>query len=103
MLGVGEHRVALLGNADATEAARQVGEIGDLDAGDVVEIAGIIAVAADAIGDLRFSLADARGNVGDLLMEAVPQPRNGGAVVAGDALGGTGDEECLCGFENSSL
>src|SRR5215475_7984622 len=50
VVGVGEHRIALLGDADATEAARKVGEIGDLDAGDIVEIAGIITVAADAIG-----------------------------------------------------
>ena len=64
MLRMREHRITLLGNADAAEAARQIGEVGDLDPGDVVEIAGIIAVAADAIGN--SILADPRGNVGDL-------------------------------------
>jgi len=52
VLGVGEHRVFLFGNPHAGELARQVGEIGDLDAGDVIEIAGIVAIAADAVGDL---------------------------------------------------
>ena len=77
MLGVGEDGVFLFGNPHARELARQVGEVGDLDAGDVVEIAGIVAVTANAIGDR----SNARGNVGDLLVEALPQSRNGRAVV----------------------
>ena len=69
MLGVGEHRVFLFGNPHARELARQVGEVGDLDAGDVIEIAGIVAVAADAIGDL----ADPRRDVVDGLVKLVPR------------------------------
>src|SRR5881227_414933 len=96
---MGEHGIALLRDADATEAAGKVGKVGDLDAGDIVEISGVIAVAANAVSHLIFSLADARWNVGHVLVEALPHPRDDGAVVAGDAFSKTGDEESLCGFE----
>ena len=82
------------------ELARQVGEVGDFDAGDVVEIAGIVAVAADAIGDL----ADARGDMVDGLVKLVPQVRNAGtAVFMGTALGDAGDQKRLAGFETRGL
>src|SRR3984957_159941 len=45
VLAVGEHGISLLGNANAGEFTRQVGEVGDFDAGDVVEIPCIVAVA----------------------------------------------------------
>ena len=95
VVGVGEHRVALLGDAHAAEVARQVGEIGDFDAGDVVEIAGVVAVAADAIGDLP----DPAGKVVDVLMKAMPQGGNAGAVLEADALAEAGDQHRLAGLE----
>src|SRR4051812_44083094 len=48
VITMAEHRVSLLGDANTTELTRQVGEVGYLDPSDVVEISGIIAVAADA-------------------------------------------------------
>src|SRR3954453_10783103 len=92
---VGEHGIAVLRDTDATEAAAEIGKIGDLDPGDIVEIAGVVAVAANAVRHL----ADARWNVGHVLVEALPHPRDDGAVVAGDAFSKTRDEESLCGFE----
>ena len=74
------------------EFARQVGEVGDFDAGDVVEIAGIVAVAADAIGHL----ADPAGDVVDDLVEALPLVGNAGAfVLVGAAFADTGDQQGL--------
>jgi hypothetical protein len=92
--------VFLFGNPHARELARQVGEVGDLDAGDVVEIAGIVAVAADAVGDL----ADPRRDVVDGLVKLLPQVRNAGAAVfMGAALGDAGDQKRLAGFETRGL
>ena len=86
---MGEHGITLLGDTDAAELARQVGEVGDLDAGDVVE-ARIVAVAADAIGHLPYAI----GNFVDLLVEALPLVRNSGAAVfMGAALADAGDEQ----------
>ena len=57
VLGVSEHRVSLFGNPHAGELARQVREVGDLDAGDVVDFAGIVAVAVSAHGIDGFRFA----------------------------------------------
>jgi hypothetical protein len=77
VLGVGEYSVFRFGNPHTGELARQVGKVGDLDAGDVIEIAGIVAVAADAIGDL----ADPCRDVVDGVVKLVPQVRDSGAAV----------------------
>src|SRR5580693_2990371 len=90
-----EDRVALLGNAHAAELTRQIGEISDLDAGDVVEIAGVVAVAADAIGDRP----DPAGKALDVLMEALPQAGNAGAIVMAETIADAGDQHGLVGFE----
>src|SRR5262249_53906928 len=66
VITVGEDRVFLRWDSNAAELARQVGEVGDLNAGDIVEIAGVIAVAADAIGDRP----DPGRNILDQLVEA---------------------------------
>ena len=95
---VGEHGVSLFGNPHAAELARQVGEVGHFDARDVIEIAGIVAVAADAVGDL----ADAAGNIGDRLMEALPLAGNAGAVLVVVAFAEAGDEQRLCRFRNAA-
>jgi hypothetical protein len=95
---VGEHRVSLFGNPHAAEFARQVGKIRHLDAGDVVEIAGIVAVAADAVGDLP----DPAGNVLDLLVKALPLAGNAGAALAGVALADAGDEKRLAGLKRGA-
>src|SRR5690242_17519497 len=64
-----EHRITLFGDAHAAELARQVGKVGDFDAGDIVEISRIVGVAANAIGDF----ADPAGEILHVLMEALPQ------------------------------
>src|SRR5262245_53218021 len=48
VLALREHGVALGGKAHAGELARQVREVGDLDAGDIVEVPLLVGVAADA-------------------------------------------------------
>src|SRR3954470_5636284 len=68
VFGVAEHDIALCRNPHAGELPRQVGEVGNLDAGDVVEIAGIVAVAADP----ESETADAVGNLADLLVKLLP-------------------------------
>src|SRR6201987_2359302 len=88
---MGEHRVSLRGDAHAAELARQGGEVGDLDAGDIVQIAGVIAIAADAIGDGP----DPVRNVPVLLMKAAPQQRNAGAAFVAEAATDAGDQESL--------
>src|SRR5260370_34527815 len=50
LVAVGEDRIYLLGYPDPAEFARQIGEVSHFDAGDVVEIYGIVRVAADAVG-----------------------------------------------------
>jgi hypothetical protein len=83
---VGEDSVSLFGNPNFCEFARQIGKIRDLDAGDVVEIAGIVAVAADAVGDLP----DPSGNVRLGLLKPAPLARNGGAAFPSVTLADTG-------------
>src|SRR6266478_4447105 len=51
MVAVGEDRVFRLGNPDPAELTRQIGEVGHFDAGDVVKVSGVVAVAADTVGD----------------------------------------------------
>src|SRR6185437_1868803 len=68
VLGVPEEGIALGRNAHAAELRRQSREILHLDAGDVVEIAFVIAVAADAVG----GAADRAGNVAEIGLEALP-------------------------------
>ncbi len=97
---MGEYRIFLLRNPDAAEFARQVGEVGHFDAGDVVEISGIVAVAANAIGNL----SDAIGNFTDLLVKALPLVGNAGAAIfAGAALADAGNEQRFAGFETRLL
>ena len=96
VVGVGEHRVFLFGYPRAGKFARQVGEVGNLDAGDVVEIFGIVAVAAEAVGDV----ADAIRDIADLLMLALPLIGNtGAAVLLRAAFADAGNEHRLSGFE----
>ena len=101
MLAVGEHGVALSGYPDPAELARQVGKIRHLDAGDVIEIAGIIAVAANAVSDL----SDPVGNRARLLVIALPLAGNaGGAAVAVIVtLADAGDEHGLAGLKTRRL
>ena len=100
VLGMGEDRIFLFGNADAAEFARQVGKIGHFDAGDVIEVSGIVTVAADAIGHLP----DPVGNRFDLLVKALPLVGNAGALVLmGAAFADAGDQQGLAGFETRRL
>src|ERR1700694_388934 len=99
VVAVGEDRVSLFGNPNAAEFARQIGEVGDFDAGDVVEISGIIAVAADAVSDLP----EPPGNVPNGLMEPLPLAGNAGAVLASVTLTETGDEKRFAGCKTRRL
>ena len=68
MLAVAEDGVFLLRDAHPAEFARKVGEVGDLDASDVVEIPRVIAVAANPEGDPP----DPARDVVHLLMKPMP-------------------------------
>src|SRR6476661_607153 len=67
VVAMAEDRISLFGDANPGEFARQVGEVGYLDTGDVVEISGIVAIAAAAIRHL----SDSAGNICDRLMKAL--------------------------------
>src|SRR5260370_34780970 len=71
VIAVGKARVSLFGDANAAELARQIGEVGYFDPGDVVEVAGVIAVAAAAVSHLP----DPAGNVLHCLATALPLAR----------------------------
>jgi hypothetical protein len=72
----------------------------NLDAGDVVEVSGIVAIAADAVGNF----SDPVRNIADLLMEALPLIGNAGAIVQLiDAFADAGDEQRLAGQETRGL
>src|SRR3954454_13608083 len=73
MVAMRKHRVFLFRNTHATEFARQVREIRYFDAGNIVVVAGVIAIAADAVRDL----ADPARKILDGLVEALPLPGNG--------------------------
>src|SRR5581483_3270316 len=95
MLLVTEHRIALLGDTDAAEIARQVGEVRDLDAGDIVEIPGIIGIGANAVS----YLSDPSGKAVDILMEARPESGNAGAAFVAEAIADAGDQNRLGGLK----
>src|SRR6202022_1393662 len=99
VVAVAEDRVSLFGDANAAEFARQVGEVRHFDAGDVVEIAGVVAVAADAVSHRP----DPAGNVLDGLMKVLPLAGYGGAALARVTLADTGDEKRLAGLETRRL
>src|SRR6202023_1332149 len=99
VVAVGEHRISLFGDTNAAELARQVGKIRHLDAGDVIEVSGIVAVAAHAVRHR----ANPAGNVLDRLMKALPLARNAGSVLARVTLADAGDEKCLAGLETRGL
>src|SRR6266404_52732 len=99
VVAVVEHRISLFGDPNAAEFARQVGKIRYFDAGDVIEVAGIVAVAADAVSHLP----DPAGNVRHGLVKALPLAGNAGAALASVALANAGDEKCLAGLETRGL
>src|SRR5579872_2437701 len=95
VLAMREHGIFLLGDAHAHEGPRQVGEIAHLDARDVVEIAGIVAIAADAVG----GRSNATGNVIHGLVEALPEAGNACAIDVVEAVTDACDEEWLAGLK----
>src|ERR1700730_10256561 len=99
VVAVREDRVFLFGNPDAMEFARQVGEVGYFDAGDVIKVSCVVAVAANAVRHLP----DPAGNVRDGLMKALPLIGNAGAVLVVVALADTGDEQRPAGFKTWRL
>src|SRR5258708_33231768 len=88
---MGEDRVFLFGNANARKFARQVGEVGHFDACDIVEISGVVAIAADAVRHLP----DPARNILHRLIKALPLAGNPGAVLVIIALPETSDEQRL--------
>src|SRR5450432_2189941 len=99
VVAMAEHRVALFGDPHTGELAWQVGKVRHFDTGDVVEIAGIVAVAADAVSDL----ADPAGNILDRLMKALPLAGNGGAGFAEVTLAEASDQKRLADLETRRL
>src|SRR3954453_5499697 len=99
MVAMRKHRISLFRNAHAAEFARQVGEIRYFDAGNIVVVAGVIAIAADAVRDL----SDPARKILDGLVEALPLPGNGGAGLPGVTLPQAGDEKRLAGLETRRL
>src|SRR6266576_6115867 len=93
VLAMREHRISLCGNPHASKFAGQIGKVGDLDAGDVIEIPGIVAIAADAVGHFSHPVRD----ITNLLVKALPLAGNGGAALAAVTLADTGDEQGLAG------
>src|SRR5713226_9319339 len=94
VVAAGKDRVSLFGNANAGKFARQVGEVGHFHAGDIVEVSGVVAVAADAVTDLP----DPAGNILDGSIEALPLAGNGGAAALPSVtLAETGDEQRFAG------
>ena len=96
---MGEDRIFLFGNAHAAEFTRQIGEVGHFDAGDVVEIAGVVAIAADAVRHLP----DPIGNVLHRLVKALPLAGNARAALPGVAFAEAGDEKRLAGLKTRRL
>src|SRR5467141_4379318 len=99
VVAVREDRVSLFGNPNAAEFARQIGEVGHFDAGDVVEISGIVGVAADAVGHRP----DPAGKVRNGLMKALPLTGYRRTGLAGVTLANTGDEQRLAGLKTRGL
>src|ERR1700722_7507032 len=100
VVAVGEDRVFLFGDAHTAEFARQIGEVGHFDAGDVVEIAGVVAIAAYAVRHLP----DPVGNVLHRLVKAMPLAGNASAAILGsDTFAETGDQKRLAGLETRRL
>jgi len=77
------------------KSPRQLGEVRDLDAGDIVEIPGIVGIGADTV---RY-LADSSGKAVDMLMEARPESGNAGAAFVAEAIADAGDQNGLGGLE----
>src|SRR3954466_4910797 len=99
MVAVRKHRVSLFGNAHAAELARQIGKLRYFDTGNVVVIAGVVAVAADAVGHP----ADPARKVLDRLVEALPLAGDGGAGLPSVTLAETGDEQRLADLKMRRL
>jgi hypothetical protein len=94
-----EDRIFLLGNSNPAEVARQIGEIPHFDTRDIVEIAGIVGVAAYTIGNWPHPLR----NVGHRLVKPMPLAWNGGARLAVVALTDAGHQQWLAGLETRRL
>src|SRR6266403_4332741 len=99
VVAVGEDRISLLGYPDPAEFARQIGEVSHFDAGDVVEISGIVGVAADTVGHRP----DPAGNVLHRLVKTLPLAGNGGAALTGITFADAGDEKRFAGQKTRRL
>jgi hypothetical protein len=85
-----EHRVTLGGKADAAQLLREIGEVRHLDAADVLEAAGIVGVAADAIGGPTNLPRDGA----DVRAKPLPLGRNALVRLEGVASAKAGNEQC---------
>src|SRR5260221_9644217 len=89
MTAMGEHYVSLLGDADAAQLAGKSGKARDFNAGDILEVAGAVAVAGHAIG----RSADLSGNVADIRSETLPLGGNALVRLEGVALAEPRDQQ----------
>src|SRR5271166_3747307 len=84
-----EYRVAPCRKSHPAELGWQVVEAGNLDAGDVLEIAGAITVAADTVG----GAGDLSGDVADIVLEAFPLLRDALIRLERIPLAKSGDQQ----------
>lgn len=92
---MGEDRVAPFGNSQTREFSGKLREARDLDGSDVVVIAVIVAIRADAVSDA----ADLARNVAEIALEALPLRGDALAGFPGVALAQAGDEQRLALLE----
>src|SRR5882672_11413277 len=91
VLPMREHGVLVRGDAQPIELGRQVGEVGDLDTADVVEVAVVVDVVRHAVRDVP-ALA---GNSAEPRCEPLPLPRDPGTRLARVAIVEPRDQERL--------
>src|SRR5215470_10917423 len=95
MIAVGKHRIGLGGNAHAGHFRGKSRKISNFDSSNVVEIAVLVAVEANAVR----RAADLPGNVADIRLKALPLCRDGFAALAVIALAKPGNKQGLKFFE----
>lgn len=98
MILVPENEVLLGRNTEAAKCVGNFGEIPDLDAGDVIEVILIVAIAANAIRNV----ADLTCNMPDMGCKALPLRRDRLAALAIVARAQPCDEKRLAGTTRGS-
>src|SRR5579883_2733602 len=90
MAAMREDRPALRRQLDPGEAVVKIGEVRDFDAGQVEQA---VAVGREARGEAIGDGALLAGNVAEMRVKRLPERRNAGEVVEGEAPAEAGDEQ----------